>query len=127
MINGGAHAANNLDIQEYMLAPVGAKTFSQAIRWCSEIFFNLKELLKSNSYSTSVGDEGGFAPNFKSNFEPLEFLIKAIKKSKLSPERDVMISLDVASSEFYKKNKYYLGSPKKNFSSDKMVYILLIL
>ena len=62
-----------------MLAPVGAKTFSQAIRWCSEIFFNLKELLKSNNYSTSVGDEGGFAPNFKSNFEPLEFLIKAIK------------------------------------------------
>ncbi len=124
VINGGAHAANNLDIQEYMLAPVGAGTFSQAIRWCSEIFFNLKELLKSNNYSTSVGDEGGFAPNFKSNFEPLEFLIKAIKKSKLSPERDVMISLDVASSEFYKKNKYYLGSPKKNFSSDKMVSYL---
>ncbi len=124
VINGGAHAANNLDIQEYMLAPLGAKTFSQAIRWCSEIFFNLKELLKSNNYSTSVGDEGGFAPNFKSNFEPLEFLIKAIKKSKLSPERDVMISLDVASSEFYKKNKYYLGSPKKNFSSDEMVLYL---
>ena len=124
VINGGAHATNNLDIQEYMLAPVGAKTFSQAIRWCSEIFFNLKELLKSNNYSTSVGDEGGFAPNFKSNFEPLEFLIKSIKKSKLSPERDVMISLDVASSEFYKKNKYYLGSPKKNFSSDKMVLYL---
>ena len=79
VINGGAHATNNLDIQEYMLAPVGAKTFSQAIRWCSEIFFNLKELLKSNSYSTSVGDEGGFAPNFKNNFETLEFLIKAIK------------------------------------------------
>ncbi len=124
VINGGAHAANNLDIQEYMLAPVGAKTFSQAIRWCSEIFFNLKELLKSNSYSTSVGDEGGFAPNFKSNFEPLEFLIKAIKKSKLRPERDVMISLDVASSEFYKKNKYYLGSPKKYFSSEEMVSFL---
>ncbi len=85
-----------------MLAPVGAKTFSQAIRWCSEIFFNLKELLKSNNYSTSVGDEGGFAPNFKSNFEPLEFLIKAIKRSKLRPERCNDIS-DVASSEFYKK------------------------
>ncbi len=124
VINGGAHAANNLDIQEYMLAPVGAKTFSQAIRWCSEIFFNLKELLKSNSYSTSVGDEGGFAPSFKSNFEPLEFLIKAIKKSKLRPGRDVMISLDVASSEFYKKQKYYLGSPKKYFSSEEMVSFL---
>ena len=124
VINGGAHAANNLDIQEYMLAPVGAKTFSQAIRWCSEIFFNLKELLKSNNYSTSVGDEGGFAPNFKSNYEPLEFLIKAIKKSKLSPEREVMISLDVASSEFYKKNKYYLGSPKKYLSSEEMILFL---
>ena len=124
VINGGAHAANNLDIQEYMLAPVGAKTFSQAIRWCSEIFFNLKELLKSNNYSTSVGDEGGFAPNFKSNYEPLEFLISAIKKSKLSPEREVMISLDVASSEFYKKNKYYLGSPKKYLSSEEMILFL---
>ena len=124
VINGGAHAANNLDIQEYMLAPVGAKTFSQAIRWCSEIFFNLKELLKSNNFSTSVGDEGGFAPNFKSNYEPLEFLIKAIKKSKLSPEREVMISLDVASSEFYKKNKYYLGSPKKYLSSEEMILFL---
>ena len=124
VINGGAHAANNLDIQEYMLAPVGAKTFSQAIRWCSEIFFNLKELLKSNNYSTSVGDEGGFAPNFKSNYEPLEFLIKAIKKSKLSPEREVMISLDVASSEFYKKKKYYLGSPKKYLSSGEMILFL---
>ena len=124
VINGGAHAANNLDIQEYMLAPVGAKTFSQAIRWCSEIFFNLKELLKSNNYSTSVGDEGGFAPNFKSNYEPLEFLIKAIKKSKLSPEREVMISLDVASSEFYKKNKYYLGSPKKYLSNEEMILFL---
>ena len=124
VINGGAHAANNLDIQEYMLAPVGAKTFSQAIRWCSEIFFNLKELLKSNNYSTSVGDEGGFAPNFKSNYEPLEFLIKAIKKSKLSPEREVMISLDVASSEFYKKNKYCLGSPKKYLSNEEMILFL---
>ena len=124
VINGGAHAANNLDIQEYMLAPIGAKTFSQAIRWCSEIFFNLKELLKSNNYSTSVGDEGGFAPNFKSNYEPLEFLISAIKKSKLSPEREVMISLDVASSEFYKKNKYYLGSPKKYLSSEEMILFL---
>ena len=73
---------------------------------------------------TSVGDEGGFAPNFKSNYEPLEFLIKAIKKSKLSPERDVMISLDVAASEFYEKNKYYLGSPKKYFSSEEMTLFL---
>ena len=124
VINGGAHATNNLDIQEYMIAPIGARTFSDAIRWCSEIFFNLKELLKSNNYSTSVGDEGGFAPNFKNNYEPLEFLIKAIKKSKLNPEKDVRISLDIASSEFYKKNKYYLGSPKKSLSSDEMTLFL---
>ena len=124
VINGGAHAYNNLDIQEYMLAPLGAKTFNEAIRWCSEIFFNLKELLKSNNYSTSVGDEGGFAPNFKNNYEPLEFLIKAIKKSKLNPEKDVKISLDVASSEFYKQNKYLLSASNKSLVSDKMVDFL---
>ena len=124
VINGGAHATNNLDFQEYMLAPIGAKTFRQSVRWCSEIFFNLKELLKYNNYSTSVGDEGGFAPNFKNNYEPLEFLIKAIKKSKLKPERDVKISLDVASSEFFNNNKYTVGSPKKKYTSDKMISFL---
>ena len=124
VINGGAHANNNLDIQEYMLAPVGAKTFNEAIRWCSEIFFNLKELLKSNNYSTSVGDEGGFAANFKNNYEPLEFLIKAIKKSKLNPEKDVKVSLDVASSEFYKQNQYFLSPSHKSLNSAKMVDFL---
>ncbi len=124
VINGGAHANNNLDIQEYMLAPLGAKTFNEAIRWCSEVFFNLKELLKSNNYSTSVGDEGGFASNFKNNYEPLEFLLKAIRKSKLSPEKDVRISLDVASSEFYKQNKYKLTAVQKPFDSQKMVSFL---
>ncbi len=124
VINGGAHANNNLDIQEYMLAPLGAKTFKEAIRWCSEIFFNLKELLKSNNYSISVGDEGGFASNFKNNYEPLEFLIKAIKKSKLNPEKDVKISLDVASSEFYKQNKYLLSASNKSLNTEKMVDLL---
>ena len=124
VINGGAHANNNLDIQEYMLAPLGAKTFKEAIRWCSEIFFNLKELLKSNNYSISVGDEGGFASNFKNNYEPLEFLIKAIKKSKLNPEKDVKISLDVASSEFYIQNKYLLSASNKSLNTEKMVDLL---
>ena len=120
IINGGAHANNNLDIQEYMLTPIGAKTFKEAIRWCSEIFHNLKNILKNNNYSTSVGDEGGFASNFKSNEEPIEYLIKAIKASKLNPEKDVMISLDVAATEFFKNNKYVLSSEKKSLSSISM-------
>ena len=124
IINGGAHASNNLDIQEYMLAPIGANSFHQAIRWCSEIFFNLKEILKNNNYSTAVGDEGGFASNFKNNYEPLEFLIKAIKKSKLNPEKDVMISLDVASSEFFDGKKYYLKSDNRRLKSIEMVEYL---
>ena len=121
IVNGGAHASNNLDIQEYMIAPIGANSFNEAIRWCSEIFFNLKEILKTNNYLTAVGDEGGFASNFKNNYEPLEFLIKAIKASKLNPEKDVLISLDVASSEFYKKNKYYLKSDNKKLETLEMV------
>ena len=116
IINGGAHANNNLDIQEYMITPVGAKTFKQAIRWCTEIFYNLKELLKSKNLSTSVGDEGGFAADFQNNEEPIEFLIKAIKASKLNPENQVMISLDVAATEFYKNKKYKLSSNKKIYS-----------
>ena len=103
IINGGAHANNNLDIQEYMIAPVGASSFKEAIRWCSEIFHNLKDILKNKNYTTSVGDEGGFASNFKNNEEPIEYIIKAIKTSKLNPENHVMISLDVAATEFYKK------------------------
>ncbi|MDA9559198.1 phosphopyruvate hydratase, partial [Alphaproteobacteria bacterium] len=124
IVNGGAHASNNLDIQEYMLAPIGANSFHQAIRWCSEIFFNLKEILKNNNYSTAVGDEGGFASNFKNNYEPLDFLIKAIKKSKLDPEKDVLISLDVASSEFFDGKKYYLKSDNKRLKSLEMVEYL---
>lgn len=121
IVNGGAHASNNLDIQEYMLAPIGANSFHQAIRWCSEIFFNLKEILKYNNYSTAVGDEGGFASNFTNNYEPLEYLIKAIKKSKLNPEKDVLISLDVASSEFFSEKKYFLKSDNKQLKSLEMV------
>tara|TARA_Y100000591_G_C21687002_1_gene621057 strand:+ start:5 stop:787 length:783 start_codon:yes stop_codon:yes gene_type:complete len=104
-----------------MLAPLGAKTFSEAIRWCSEIFHLLKEMLLAKKYNTAVGDEGGFASNFKNNTEPLEFLIKAIKKAKLSPEKDVLISLDVASTEFYKQNKYLLSSEKRKLSSSEIV------
>ncbi len=127
IINGGAHAANTLDIQEYMLAPLGAKSFNQAIRWCSEIFYNLKDLLNQNGYSTAVGDEGGFASNFKNNSRPIEYIIKAIKASKLSPEEDVMISLDVASTEFYKNKNYNLQSEGKKLNGEEMVEYLAAL
>ena len=125
IINGGAHANNNLDIQEYMLTPIGAKTFKEAIRWCSEIFHNLKDILKNKNYSTSVGDEGGFASNFKNNEEPIEYLIKAIKASKLSPEKEVMISLDVAATEFFKNKKYKISTQKKPLSSISMSEYLI--
>ena len=120
IINGGAHANNNLDIQEYMITPIGARSFKEAIRWCSEIFHNLKDILKNKNYATSVGDEGGFASNFKNNEEPIEYLIKAIKASKLNPEKQVMISLDVAATEFYKNKKYFIASEKISLSSTAM-------
>ncbi len=121
VINGGAHANNNLDIQEYMITPIGAKTFKEAIRWCTEIFYNLKEILKSKNLNTSVGDEGGFAADFKNNETPIEFLIKAIKASKLDPEKQVMVSLDVAATEFYQNKKYKLSSNNTSFTSSSMV------
>ena len=121
VINGGAHANNNLDIQEYMITPIGAKTFKEAIRWCTEIFYNLKEILKSKNLNTSVGDEGGFAADFKNNETPIEFLIKAIKASKLNPEKQVMVSLDVAATEFYQNKKYKLSSNNTSYTSGSMV------
>ncbi|MBF97033.1 MAG: Enolase [Alphaproteobacteria bacterium MarineAlpha9_Bin4] len=127
IINGGAHANNNLDIQEYMITPIGAKTFKEAIRWCAEIFYNLKDILKIKNYSTAVGDEGGFASSFQSNEEPIECLIKSIKASNLSPEKQVMISLDVAATEFYKSNKYILSSENKKLISSSMVDYLVAL
>ena len=125
IINGGAHANNNLDIQEYMITPIGARSFKEAIRWCSEIFHNLKDILKNKNYATSVGDEGGFASNFKNNEEPIEYLIKAIKASKLNPEKQVMISLDVAATEFYKNKKYFIASEKMSLSSTAMCEYLI--
>ncbi len=121
IINGGAHASNNLDIQEYMIVPLGARNFSEAIRWCSEVFYTLKELLIKNKYSTGIGDEGGFASNFTNNEEPIEYIIKAIKKTKLNPEKDILIALDVASTEFYNKKQYQLSSINKKLNSYKMI------
>lgn len=105
IINGGSHADNNVDMQEFMVMPVGADTFSQSIQMGAEIFQNLKKVLASKKYNTSVGDEGGFAPNLKSNEEALEVILMAIEKSGYDPGEDVLIALDPASSEFYNAEK----------------------
>ncbi len=114
VINGGAHADSNVDFQEYMIVPIGAKTFDDAIRMASETFMELKKVLKSMKYSTAVGDEGGFAPNFKNNEQPLNAIISAIKNAGYTPKQDIAIALDVASSEFYdeKTKKYELKKSK---------------
>ena len=114
VINGGAHADSNVDFQEYMIMPVGAKTFSDAIRMASETFMELKKVLKNMHYPTAVGDEGGFAPNFKNNEQPLEAIITAIKNAGYEPKKDIAIALDVAASEFYnpKTKKYDLSKSK---------------
>jgi enolase len=114
IINGGSHADNNVDIQEFMIMPVGAKTFSQAIRMGAEVFHALKAVLKGKKLNTAVGDEGGFAPDLGSNAEAIEVIIEAIEKAGYKPEKDVMLALDAASSEFYVKSKkiYRLAAEK---------------
>ncbi len=109
IINGGSHADNNVDIQEFMIMPVGAKNFREALRMGAEVFHSLKSILKSKGYATSVGDEGGFAPNLKSNEEALSTIIEAIEKAGYKPGDDIMLALDTASSEFYKDGKYDLA------------------
>lgn len=101
VVNGGAHADSNVDFQEYMIVPVGAKTFAQAMQMASETFVELKKVLKKLKYPTAVGDEGGFAPNFKNNEQPLEAIVEAIKNAGYTPKTDIAIAMDVAASEFY--------------------------
>ena len=101
IINGGSHADNNVDLQEFMIMPVGAESFSDALRMGSEVFHNLKKVLKDKGYNTAVGDEGGFAPNLKSNEEAIEIILKAVEKAGYKPGDDVVLALDPASSEFY--------------------------
>ncbi|MCL2154796.1 MAG: phosphopyruvate hydratase [Leptospirales bacterium] len=124
ILNGGSHADSNVDFQEFMVMPVGASNFKEALRMGAEIFHTLKSVLKSKGYATSVGDEGGFAPSLKSNEEPLELIVKAIGDAGLKAGKDVMIALDPAASEFYdaKKRKYIFSkSDKSEKSSDEMV------
>ena len=112
ILNGGQHADNNVDIQEFMIMPVGAPDFREGIRMCSEIFHHLKAVLKGKGYSTAVGDEGGFAPNLKSNEEALIRIMEAIGKSGYAPGSDIFIAIDAAASSFYRDGKYTLSAEK---------------
>jgi enolase len=121
ILNGGAHADNNVDFQEFMVMPVGAGSFADALRTGAEIFHNLKAVLKSRGYSTSVGDEGGFAPNLKSNEEAVETILEAIEKAGYHAGENVMLALDPAASEFFSDGKYvFKKSDKRVLSSDEM-------
>jgi enolase len=123
VVNGGAHADNNLDIQEFMIVPLGAPSFGEALRYGSEVFHVLKRLLKEKGLVTAVGDEGGFAPNLKSNAEALDFLVTAIEKAGYRPGRDVALALDVAASELYRNGAYALDG-KKGLDSAAMIAYL---
>ena len=121
ILNGGEHADNNVDIQEFMIMPVGAKSFSEALRMNAEIYHNLKALLKEKGLSTALGDEGGFAPNLSNNAEAIEVILEAVVKAGYKPEKDIVIALDVASSEMYKDGKYHLEGEGLVKTSEEMV------
>jgi len=121
IVNGGAHAANNLDIQEFMIVPVGAETIAHAVRMGSEIFHNLKKILKENGLNTSVGDEGGFAPNLDANEAAIKFIINAIESAGYTPGKDIGLALDSAASEFFEDGKYNLKSENKILNSSEMI------
>ena len=121
ILNGGSHADNSVDIQEFMVVPFGASTFSEALRMGTEVFHHLKSVLKSKDMTTSVGDEGGFAPNLNSNEEALEIILEAIEKAGLKPGIDIYLALDVAASELYQNNTYNLYSEGRQLKSEEMV------
>ena len=121
IINGGSHADNNVDIQEFMIFPIGADSFSHALRMGAEIFHYLKKVLSSKGLNTSVGDEGGFAPNLSSNEEAIEIILKAVEKSDYSIGKDISLALDAAASEFYIDGAYRLESENRTLTSDEMV------
>ena len=121
VINGGAHADNSLDVQEFMIIPVGAPTFSEALRYGAEIFHTLKGILKAKKLTTAVGDEGGFAPNLSSNEAGIKVIIQAVEKAGYKLGKQIYLGMDVAASEFYKKNKYDLHGEGRKFSSDEFV------
>lgn len=124
ILNGGAHATNTVDTQEFMIMPVGAPTFKEALRWCAEVFHSLAKILKAKGLATSVGDEGGFAPNLSSDDETIETILEAVKSAGYEPGKDFMIAMDAASSEWKsEKGKGYYHQPKsgRDFTSDELI------
>ena len=123
ILNGGVHADNNVDFQEFMIMPVGASTFAEGLRWCAEIYHTLKKVLHDAGLGGGVGDEGGFAPNLKSNEEPLQYIVQACEKAGYKPGSDIMFAMDPASTEFYdeKSGKYMLSGEGRELSSAEMV------
>ncbi len=124
VLNGGEHADNNIDFQEFMVMPVGAASFSEALRWGVETYHALKSVLSERGLATAIGDEGGFAPNLGSNEEALELLMFAIEKAGLTPGTDMALAMDVASSEFYSDGEYHLAGENRKLSSQGMVELL---
>jgi len=121
IVNGGEHAANNLDIQEFMIIPVGAKNICEAVRMGAETFHNLSKLLKGKGLSTAVGDEGGFAPDLESNEAAIQLIMEAIQSAGYTPGKDIGLGMDAAASEFFKDGKYRLQSEKKSMTADQMI------
>lgn len=123
VLNGGVHADNNVDFQEFMIMPVGAPTFKEALRWCAEVYHTLKSVLKRAGLNTGVGDEGGFAPDLKTNAEPFEYLMKAVEEAGFEPGRDFMFAMDPATSELYNKETgcYELKGEGRTLTSDQMI------
>ena len=121
IVNGGVHAANNLDIQEFMIVPVGAKSLAEAVQMGAETFHALKKILKDKGLNTAVGDEGGFAPDLASNEEALTYILSAIEKAGYVPGKDIGLALDAAASEFYQNKRYVLASENKKLTSDEMI------
>jgi len=121
IINGGSHADNSVDLQEFMIMPAGAPTFSEAVRMCAEVYHTLKKILNDKGYSTGIGDEGGFAPNLKSNAEALDVIIEAIGKAGYKAGEEIFIAIDAASSEYYKDGKYVLENEGRTLTSAEMV------
>src|SRR5574344_1087902 len=123
ILNGGAHAANTVDVQEFMIMPVGASSFKEALRWCAEVFHSLAGLLKEQGLATSVGDEGGFAPNLSSDEEAIEYILKAIERAGYTPGKDFKLAMDAASSEWKgeKKGEYILPKAGTHFTSESLI------
>lgn len=121
IINGGAHADNPIDIQEFMIIPAGASSFKEAVRYGAEVFHHLKSILKKAGHNTNVGDEGGLAPSLRSSREALDFIIQAIEAAGYKPGHDILLALDVAATEFYKDGKYHLAGESKVLNSDQMI------